>query len=350
MSTRKMRGPFGRRSIALVAFVVAIAAAGLVYAHWWTSLNVDANVNTGSVGIQWEGIESNDDGWPGDWDPYDTGGCPGHPGPDGEDGTDDDDECLFDWYGDSSGDPAGYGGEQYDKDVARCQASGDGQGIWIDIENGYPSYHCTARAQIHNYGSVPIMALPANYEIRRGERECGWWWEYDGDWYSNMVQYDIRHYEYDTDDWRPYVERGNGAYNPDGYDAGYDWLILWDDTDGVDYVDKDFDGALTAGDEVIYGGCNFHGDHLDMEQYGDGWFGWGHYEEDEQGQVYFVEEITGQMPNFFGCGTQIDPDYWDDAWFNLHVEQAAEQNMSYSFSMNQEFVNWNEFEHSWCDG
>jgi hypothetical protein len=346
-----MRGPFGSFSVAFVVFAVVLAMAGLVWAHWYTSLRVDASINTGNVGIQWEGIASNDDGQPGDWDPYDTGGCPGHPGPDGLFGTADDDECLWDGYGDSSGDPSDFGGGQYDKDVARCQAGGGGDSIWIDIENGYPSYHCTARAWIHNVGSVPIKAMPADYQVMKGWNECGWWWNYDADnnWFENMVGYDIRHYEYAPDDWRPYVERGNGAYDPEAYDAGYDWLILRNDIGEFDFVDKDWDGVFNNADEIIFGGCNFHGDHLAVEQYGDGWFAWGHYELDEFDNEFFVEEITGQVPPLFGCGTQIDPEYWDEAWFNFHVEQPAEQGATYQFSMNQEFVNWNEFDGGWCN-
>ena len=158
-----------------------------------------------------------------------------------------------------------------------------------------------------------------------------------------MTPYDVRDYEYAPDEWRPYVERGNGTYDPDAYDGGYDWLILWDETAGADFVDKDYSGDFTGGDEYIYGGCNFYGGPLDVEVYGGGEFAWGYY--DEYG---FHPEITGNMPELFQCGTQIDPGYWEDAFFNFHIEQEAEQNATYHFSAQQDFVNWNEFAEFSC--
>ena len=281
MSTRKMRGPFGRRSIAFVVFAVVIAMAGLVYAHWWTSLSVDATINTGSVGIQWDAIFTNDDG-------VDDG--------DGEDGSWPE---VWDerWYGDSSADPGSYDGYRYDKDVGACWAGGDSGHVWIDIQNGYPSYHCTAQTAIWNTGSVPVKALPSYFEVQKGWNECGYWYGYDedGNWYFDMVE--------------------EGA------------IVLWDDTEQMDYVDVDESGGFTPGDVYVHWGCNFHGDGLDVETYDGGEFAWGYYDEFDN----FHPEITGHMPVLFGCGTQIDPAFREDVQFNFHVEQEAEQNATYRF-------------------
>ena len=50
--------------ILFVALIVMIAAAGLVYAHWTTTLLVQANVNTGRVDVEWQNMFTNDDGVP----------------------------------------------------------------------------------------------------------------------------------------------------------------------------------------------------------------------------------------------------------------------------------------------
>lgn len=65
-----------------------------------------------------------------------------------------------------------------------------------------------------------------------------------------------------------------------------------------------------------------------------------------------VPVITFDIANGTMCGTQFDP--WATTqdmdlqayWF--HVEQAAAQDASYTFSWEQEFVNWNEWSPEMC--
>jgi len=321
MSTRKMRSPFGRRSIAFVAFAVVVAMAGLVYAHWWTSLHVDANINTGNVGIEWVGAWTNDDGVP----EYAEDPDNGFPG-------------IFSYWGDgsSSVDPADFGEERYDKDVARCWVDGGGGHISINIENGYPSYHCLATSVIRNTGSVPIKALLSQMNMVRGYWECDWYF-YDpltGEQLGGPLG-NIEHAEFG-----PYTENGEAG---SGYEAGVDFRIWWYD-DGFYWLDENDNGEYDEGETTLIDDCYFVGEELAMEEI-DGSLGWGHYNELDE----FVPEITGFVPELFGCGTQIDPGYEEAVDFGFHIEQPAEQGSGYVFSMHQEFVNWNEFDDGWCE-
>ena len=74
------------------------------------------------------------------------------------------------------------------------------------------------------------------------------------------------------------------------------------------------------------------GEELAMEEI-DGHLGWGYYNEFDE----FVPEITGFVPELFGCGAQIDPGFEEAVDFGFHIEQPAEQGSNYVFSMNQEF-------------
>ncbi|MGB8360203.1 MAG: hypothetical protein WCE80_02260 [Acidimicrobiia bacterium] len=59
-------------------------------------------------------------------------------------------------------------------------------------------------------------------------------------------------------------------------------------------------------------------------------------------------ELTINITQGIYCGTQIDPAESVDvsSWF--HVEQAAAESSTYTTTMTQEFVNWNEWDASFC--
>jgi predicted ribosomally synthesized peptide with SipW-like signal peptide len=134
-----------RRALLFVLAVVALAAAGVVYAHWTDTLKVDAQVNTGTAANTVTAANTDDDGTPNGWDFGDNGG-----------GT------KYDaWGATSSDDPSSYtsstSGSRYDKDVARCRVTETvGHMSTVVVENAYPSYHCTIRQAVRNTGSIPL--------------------------------------------------------------------------------------------------------------------------------------------------------------------------------------------------
>ncbi len=313
MTIKRMKSPFGSVPVLFVVLSVVLAMVGLIWAHWYTSLNVEANVNTGNVGIHWTEAWTNDDGVVNDWDVGDT-----H------------EETLFENWGDeSSADPSDFGDARYDKDVAACFAGGGGGDLYVDIHNGYPSYHCVATAGIENYGSVPIKALPSAWTLERGYHECTWYLNDDftdplpraGDEFGEFVDYDM-----------------NGEFSTG------DVRVNWDDMGP--YMDVAFNNVFDVGtDTRLYEECIFFGEELPFEELEGGLIGWGSYGDDG-----FVPELTGFLPGLFECGTQIDPGDAGAAELGFHIENAAQQNTTYKFSMHQEFVNWNEFDDSLCPG
>jgi predicted ribosomally synthesized peptide with SipW-like signal peptide len=131
------------RAILLVLIVVALATAGVVYAHWTDTLQVNAQVNTGSVGSRINAASTDDDGTQNGWEGAgDNGG-----------GTE------YDRWGlSSSNDPSNYRGvTRYTKDVARCRVTGTvGTTSTVEVENAYPSYHCSIYQNVTTMGSVPM--------------------------------------------------------------------------------------------------------------------------------------------------------------------------------------------------
>ena len=109
-----------KRALLIVGLALAIATAGLVYAHWTDTLQVNATVNTGTVNMMWQSFGTDDDGISGN----DLSGTDNN-GP----------AQLYDrWGAASSADPANMyrctGGvlrlpgrqhHRYDKDVAKCR-------------------------------------------------------------------------------------------------------------------------------------------------------------------------------------------------------------------------------------
>lgn len=99
-----------------------------------------------------------------------------------------------------------------------------------------------------------------------------------------------------------------------------------------------------------------------MDVYADGVNVTGDLEFLEEGQLAIpnpayvadVDDSTFQYQLFLDisegirCGTQIDPDESIDVsgWF--HIEQGAQQDVFYQFNVYQDFVNWNEWDASFC--
>jgi len=124
-----------------------LSAAGVVYAHWTDTLQVDAQVATGNVEMIITSAATDDDGVANAWEIIKE--------------TPDQEGTNYDaWPGTSSNDPATYmAGQRYDKDVARCRVTGispDRHSVQVVVENAYPSYHCTIRSNVKVTGSVPV--------------------------------------------------------------------------------------------------------------------------------------------------------------------------------------------------
>jgi hypothetical protein len=139
-----------KRALLIVGLALLIAAAGVVYAHWTDTLNMNTAVHTGTVDMLWQAYGTDDDG-------LNNTGFFGAVGGDTDNGNDPSNmirctggSCL---YLDGSI-------TRYDKDVADCAVSlsGDGKTLTATITNAYPSYHCSIFTQLSNEGSVPVKA------------------------------------------------------------------------------------------------------------------------------------------------------------------------------------------------
>ena len=150
-----IRSKGARSSVTLFSIAtLSLAMTGILYAHWTSTLEVNGNVNTGSIGIAWTAVGTNDDGVEGlgdgdgprcdDPDPL---ARPEWCGPFG-DGTAD--PATFDSFGD------GIPSDFYTKDVARCEAIADDQTLTVNAVNTYPSYMCSVWGNIGINGSVPV--------------------------------------------------------------------------------------------------------------------------------------------------------------------------------------------------
>jgi predicted ribosomally synthesized peptide with SipW-like signal peptide len=142
-----------RKALLIVGLALLIAAAGVAYAHWTDTLNVNASVQTGNIGFQITRANTDDDGALGyqSWD-HETG-VPGAPydawpatNPEGSR---------------SSADPSSWLAEtRYDKDVAGCWVRyplGTNT-VNVEVIDAYPSYHCTIRVWYNVLGTVPVRA------------------------------------------------------------------------------------------------------------------------------------------------------------------------------------------------
>ena len=143
----------GKRGILIVGVAMMIAAAGVVYAHWTDTLEVNAEVKTGTAGVIWTEVSTNDDSaeFPSTVLPGNTSRDPSGPHPGG-----------------SAAEP------RYDKDVANCIADIVGGVLVLTVDNAYPSYHCTTYSTFKNEGSVPMKVQNIVTYVNYGPDAGSW--------------------------------------------------------------------------------------------------------------------------------------------------------------------------------
>jgi hypothetical protein len=143
----------GKRGILIVGVAMMIAAAGVVYAHWQDTLQVNAAVNTGTADVNWTAVSTNDDSkeFPSTVLDGNTSRDPSGPHPGG-----------------TAAEP------RYDKDVADCYAEII-EGVFVlTVNNAYPSYHCTTYSTFKNEGSVPMKVQNIVTYVNYTEDEGSW--------------------------------------------------------------------------------------------------------------------------------------------------------------------------------
>lgn len=301
MSKRSRRRWFRSPAVLIVAFVIVLGASGLVYAHWMATLTTEGNVNTGSVGVGWYNMGTDDDGM------VDNDGS----------GTDDSIGEVFDMNGSqSSADPSSYGPgsvSRYDKDVGQCHADGGGDYLNVWIDNAYPSYHCTVYASVRNEGSVPVKAAGINLTVHKT------WCDEPGLFFTDEQMTNSYGGTVGWDEQGPFADSNGNNQR----DAGE--VQLWETC--TEY-------SKNVTNFLVYGG---------VEQP----FGIASY---PNGPI----EVTADIAQGIRCGTQLDPwidegqgEFFETAGW-IHVEQAASQNAGYNWTLEQQFVNWNEWDASLC--
>jgi hypothetical protein len=152
-----------RKTAALLSVAaLALAMTGILYAHWTDTLEADIIVGTGSIDPRWTLEGTSDD--------FESDSFDNEPRPDPE----------YDRWGDaSSGDQTLLDGRVVDllKDVGICRAglfsgptplpTDENDGLVIRIENGYPSYFCHVKADLHNFGTVPVKLQRIGWNAAR---------------------------------------------------------------------------------------------------------------------------------------------------------------------------------------
>lgn len=281
--------------VVMLAFATMIGLGGLIYAHWFSEATIDGNVNTGGVSVMWVNGWTNDDG-------VDNGEGEGG-GPAGG----------FDYWGDeSSADPSADG--RYDKDVGRCfvQEGFGGDFLGVQLENVYPSYHCTFTGELQGSEGVPAMSAGFSIDPSEFQLQTGW-------------------------------ERRNGT--------PYEGPVCWDQGDPDDPED-DRNLAVTS-DEFV----GDEGECTDLSQvrfevvpvFEPLVFNWSRYEvRVKRGSGERLLTITADPADI--CGDQIDPEGGETGTFaaTVHVGQGADQNSGFQFRIHPRFVNWNEYDESLC--
>lgn len=198
-----MKKRFLSTGILFMVLVAMLAAIGVGYGLWSKTLHLDGVVKTGSVNAEFSSACTDDNGFP---------DCPM--------GQDFEDDGL---------DPAETGADpklRYDKDVGSCEAEAsaatdtdadqDGiQGATVTIDNGYPSYHCTAWFGIKNTGTIPwrVQAIEQHMNVDHWY-SCdptgmtGWtfvpastWYDYCGTSVDKHIDLDANHWDGDVIDW-----------------------------------------------------------------------------------------------------------------------------------------------------
>jgi predicted ribosomally synthesized peptide with SipW-like signal peptide len=236
-----------KKALLIVGLALLVATAGVVYANWTDTLEIDAQVATGDIDMHWDGIYTNDDN--------------GHDPFNGSEDEADVEPALF---GQGSRDPSGPASvtdnhaPRYDKAIGSClsgisdwENNGPMKHMWLNLSNVYPSYYCNVWAAYHNDGTVPVMAGALRATITK---TVGL-----NTWYATAMV--------------PTESGMNGLVFNKG-----------------------------------------------------------------------AAEIEGDIVTGIACGTQIDPGEPGTATGYLHIMEAADQNATYTIHVEQDFVNWNEFD------
>lgn len=303
---KRLRSP----AVLLVAFAMVIATAGVVYAHWSSTSRIEANVNVGNMQIGWTAWGTNDDGdvnndpsgydnpaWMGEWNPpwNETSLDPADP---------------FDLT------------DRYDKNVGSCYIDGGEDTLHVNIDGAYPSYHCNIFAEAFNHGSVPGMATALRLTA---EKSAGYCTLHDNEAFTGINLFDF------------FNDEGAGQFvdfDMDGYDAGEDYYVFSDDMGNWwnEYGD------------TLYQNCPWN--TITPVPTG------------IEGEFMFSDDLTLNIDPGVYCGTQIDPGPWAEdgtpldgipvgGW--IHVENGMEQGVQYRITLEQDWINWNEFDETGAD-
>jgi hypothetical protein len=142
-------GPSRRRAPPIRVYALLVFASlfvlGLAQAAWSLRLEILGTINTGEAALNFVGSFTDDDGLANDplLDPDDGG------------------NCSLGGRAESSCDPTSIGPgpkPRLDRDVARCAASADPEGLVaiVELSEAYPDYRCTAWFVMDNTGSLPL--------------------------------------------------------------------------------------------------------------------------------------------------------------------------------------------------
>lgn len=317
----KTKSPLLSAPVLVVMLALLLAVAGVVYAHWTANLNLDANVQTGSVQVQWNEAWTNDDGAP-NTHPHDAGLNDSEliePDPGLYNGTS------------TSRDPMerGFNPLRWDKDVAECYAGAGGDHMNVDIWGAYPSYNCDMTALISVNGNVPVRATAINFAANRdGEPLEIEWGDIEGNFELGQT--------HDIDDEPTFVAEiegdiGTGVYCGTQLDpSGCQWYLG---------AGTEWHGPVSQDDEGFFADLDGYGidcePSMDLPE-----FCWA---DQPDGYEPNGERDDGDMPVFQECSGDLTV---VEGW--LHVLQPAWQNANYQYSIGQEFVNWNEFDYCLC--
>lgn len=302
---KRLRSP----AVLLVVFAMVLVAAGIGYAHWTSTSRIEANVNVGNMQVGWTAWATNDDG--------DVGNDPsGYDNPD----------WMGEWnppWNHTSLDPADPWDltDRYDKNVGSCTIEGGEDQLVVHIDGAYPSYYCNIFAQVFNHGSVPAMAT----HLRLTAEKAGQCTLHESADFSPPDLYPLIR-------WDEQAQMEFVDFNDDGFDAATGDFYLYNDGMGGWFK--------VDGNVPLFENCPWN-TIMPVEVPG------------IPGEFTFSDDLRMNIYPGIYCGTQIDPGPWDQdghpqdgvpvgGW--IHVENGMEQGASYQIILEQDWINWNEFD------
>lgn len=299
---------FKSPAVLLVVFAMVVTTAGIVYAHWTSTSRVQVDINTGNMDVGWNNARTSDDGVLDDPTGTDDGTSPG-----------------WDSGNGSSADPSNEDGStRYTKNVAACFAGGGGDTLNVNIDSAYPSYYCQLYADVIDNGSVPVRAAALRLHAQRGYNECT---IHNSQEEAETGENAVPIVDHDGDQ---YIDLGG-----DGWDMG-DPLLRYDNNGPFANYGGD-ESMFDDGDVRYYDHCVFVGSNMGIHPTG------------VDGEFVFGDDLKINITEGVLCGTQVDPGEMGEAvsgW--IHIEQGAEQGASYRITLEQDWVNWNEYDPSMC--